>query len=729
MSLRPRRLQTPFPAPRIARRGSLAPCRREVGDAVDAASRLRVLRLVLALALLCAALARAEGPAPAADASAPGEDVGRPETGSTEAESAGDRARAGSTSASYDWTGFYVGGHFGYGFGSAGSFVSDANPQSFTSSFGALNGGVQAGYSYLSRAGLLLGVETDLTFPDFLQDGRMSSTAGSQGSVTGTLDCVGTVRGRVGYGWDRWLLYGSGGFAWSLAHFTDAPGAQSGLNDVVRLSPGWAAGAGIEVALSRGWTVRLEYLYEQFARTSLVFPTGVSAASTVAVQGVELGLNWQIPWPGERTPPAPDEADGPTSPVAAPSEREWSVHGQATFVGQGYPSFPSPYQGANSLSGQSQFANTVSATLFLGLRLWEGGELYFNPELMQGFGLNDVHGLAAFPNGEAQKSDFPIPRFNVARIFLSQTFGLGGEKEGVEDGPNQIAGERDVSRITVTAGKFSTTDFFLLSAYAGGPRTEFLNWNVYGGGSYDQTMDKLSWTWGALVDLNQKHWAVRVGYFLLPVVSNSNSYDTHIPERGQYMAEGEARYSLFSKPGKLLLTAWLSHGNMGSYSASLAQAGGAVPDLALTRQERTNYGFVLGVEQAVAWDLGVFSRLSWSPGQVEIMGWTDCDESFSLGATWKGSLWGRPSDTIGLGGVIEGLSGNARDYFAAGGLGILIGDGRLRYRPEGALEVYYAYSPVRWATATVDYQFVVDPGYNADRGPVSIFSVRLHVEF
>ena len=625
------------------------------------------------------------------------------------------------------WTGFYLGGHVGYGWGRASSFASDLASPDFTSSSATLGGGVQGGYGLELPSRLVLGVEADVSFPNFLQNGLISSATGSQGTVTQSIDCLGTVRGRIGYGWDRSLAYATGGFAWSSVHFTDMPGAGDAVDDAVRFAPGWAAGAGLAMAIDGRWTVRLEYLFAHFGRTSVSFPTGVEAASSNAVHVLRVGLDWEFSRAGAG--PSPEPAGAAASPSNG-SEPRWSIHGQTTLVGQGYPSFRSPYQGANSLSGEAQFAATVSATAFVGVRLWEGAELYFNPELMQGFGLSAVHGVASFPNGEAQKSDFPIPRFNVARIYLSQTFGFGGEKEPVPDGPNQIAGERDVSRLTVTVGKFSTTDFFLLNAYAGGPRTEFLSWNIYGSGSYDQTMDKLSWTWGALLELNQKDWAVRAGYFLLPVESNSNTFDTHVPQ-GQYMAEGEWRYALASLRGKVLVTAWLNRGNIGSYSASLAQpvTTPGYPDIALTRQQRTNYGFVAGVEQEIAEDLGVFARASWSPGLVEIMGWTDCDVSLSLGAAWRGAAWGRPRDTVGVAGVIEGLSSAARDYFAAGGLGILIGDGRLSYRPEALLEAYYSYSPWPWAWATLDYQLVVDPGYNAARGPVNVFSVRLHAGF
>ena len=409
----------------------------------------------------------------------------------------------------------------------------------------------------------------------------------------------------------------------------------------------------------------------------------------------------------------------------------WNVHGQITFVEQGYPAFRSPYQGANSLTGASQIQNTTSATAFVGYRPWDGTEIYVNPELMQGFGLSDTLGVASFPNGEAQKSNFPMPRIDIARAFVRQTFGLGGEQETIEDGPNQLAGREDISRITITAGRFSVIDLFDGNSYSHDPRVDFLNWNMYCCGSYDFTMDKISYTWGAAAELNQKSWAFRAGYFLVPDVSNSNNFDTQIPQHGEYIGELELRYSLFSQPGKLRLMGWANIANAGSYAEALAMPATTpnYPDITQTRQVRTNYGFVANMEQAITSDLGIFSRASWSPGQVEIIGWTDCDESLSFGGVLKGSAWGRPDDKVGVAGLVEGLSPIARAYFAAGGLGILIGDGQLNYRPEQILEAYYAYSLNQWATLTFDYQFIDNPGYNADRGPVSVFSGRLHAQF
>jgi high affinity Mn2+ porin len=623
----------------------------------------------------------------------------------------------------YNWTGAYLGGSFGRGGGDTRNAVFDPNPEGASNTFGSLYGGLQAGYNVLLPSRMLLGVEADISFPNFLEtDDVVSTRLTVQSRVTERIDFVSTLRGRFGYALDRWLIYGTGGFAWSQARFTGDPGALGGEDKLRQFRTGWTLGAGAEVAIAPAWTARLEYAYDHLDPVSVAFQSGIRFASSIDGQMVRLGLNRRLG--------AADELPERTSDASTGS-RNWNVHGQFTFVDQGYPDFRSPYQGPNSLPGEHELRDTISATGFVGWRPLAGTEVYVNPELTQGLGLGSTLGLAAFPNGEAQKANFPVPRFNVARLFVRETIGLGGEQETIEDGPNQLVGKQDVSRITLTAGKFAVTDFFDGNSYAHDSRTNFLNWNMYCCGAYDWTMDKMSYTWGAFAELNQKSWAVRAGYFLVPVISNDNRYDAHVLERGEYIAELELRYSLFSQPGRLRMMPWVNIATAGSYAEAVALPPSSpnYPDITLTRRVRSSYGFVVNAEQAITRDLGVFSRVTWNAGQTEIITWTDCDESASFGAVLKGTSWGRANDRVGVGAVVEGLSPEARAYFAAGGLGILIGDGRLSYRPETAFEGYYAYSLNKWMTLTGDYQFFLNPAYNANRGPVSIFSARLHAEF
>jgi high affinity Mn2+ porin len=628
----------------------------------------------------------------------------------------------------FDWSGLYVGGHVAYERGHTNNTLFDPDPAPSSRSFGSLYGGLQMGYNYVLPSRLLFGGEADVSFPNFLEDGLISGQMTTGGtSVTDKVDYIATLRGRVGYAFDHWLVYGTGGFAWSQARLVEAPGLSSDLDKVLATRTGWVTGLGAEYAIAPDWTARFEYVYDHFGSVSARFPSGFGSMSAFDLQMVRLGLNYKMSGTGSADL-ASKTRGSDTWPIAPDN---WNIHGQFTLIGQGYPAFHSPYEGPQSLGGSSQFKNTTTATAFIGVRPWQNGEIYVDPELMQGFGLSDTFGLAGFPNGEAQKSNFPMGRFNIARAYLRQTFGLGGERESIADGPNQLGGEQDISRFTITAGKMSVIDFFDNNVFSHDPRRDFLNWNMYCCGSYDLTMDKVGYTWGAFAEINQMYWAFRAGYFLVPTVSNVNTFDSHIPDHGEYIGELELRYSLFSQPGKLRLMGWANSANAGSYAEAVALplTSPNYPDITLTRKVRTNYGFVVNLEQSLTSDLGLFARASWGAGQTEKIGWTDCDKSLSLGAVLKGSSWSRPDDKIGIGGVIEGLSPEARAYFAAGGLGILIGDGQLNYRNEKVLEAYYSYSLNQWVTLTFDYQFITNPAYNADRGPVSIFTSRFHAEF
>jgi high affinity Mn2+ porin len=515
--------------------------------------------------------------------------------------------------------------------------------------FGSLFGGSQFGYNHMLPSRLLVGIEGDFSFSNYLDDVIVASRSTAASAVTEKLDFVSTMRGRVGYSFDRWLFYATGGFAWSQARFLENANSTGDADKVLRMRTDWALGAGAELAIAPGWTARLKYLYDHLGEASGTFPSGTGfESSTVNLNSLRLGLNRKLDWI------AADTASGNKGDSWAIDPGSWNVHGQLNYIEQGYPAFRPPYQGANSLAGASQIQNTLSATAFLGYRPWDGTEIYVNPELMQGFGLNDPLGVAGFPNGDAQKSNFPVPRIDIARLFVRQTFGFGGEQETIEDGPNQLAGKQDFSRITVTAGRFAVIDIFDGNIYSHDPRVDFLKWNRYCCGSYDLTMDRIGYTWGAVAERNQKSWAFRAGYFLVPVVSNTNSYNTHILERGEYIGELELRYSLFSQPGKLRLMGWANIANMVGYAEALAMPV-TTPNYPQTRQVRANYGFFANIEQALTNELGISSRASWSPGLAEIIGWTDCDKSLSFGAVLKGNAWGRPDDKIGVAGVVEGL--------------------------------------------------------------------------
>jgi high affinity Mn2+ porin len=620
----------------------------------------------------------------------------------------------------FDWTGLYIGAHAGYSRGASSAVLSDPAPIAARNTFSGVIGGVQVGYNYRLSSGLLLGVEGDITFPNYLTSNSVVSSLVAAGSaVTEQWDYVATARGRVGYAAGPWLAYGTGGLAFAGERFLNTPGIGSD-EKILHTRLGWAAGGGVEYAFAPHWSARLEYLYSRFEKADIGFPSGTRYASNLDFQSLRVGLNRKIDWPGS----------GNFSPasLADPESDRWEIHGQTTFLPQGYPAFHAPYSGPNSLTPAPQVQETWSNSLFLNARLWEGGEVYYNPELLQGFGLNDTVGVAGFPSGESQKSNFPYPHYNTSRLFVRQTFGFGGEQEDLASGPMQLAGKADVSRLTLQAGKFSVIDVFDGNAYAKDSRKDFMNWSIWAPGAFDYAADKLGLSYGVTAELNQKQWAVRSGYFLMDAVSNSNNFDTAIFQRGEYVVELETRYSLFSQPGKLRTIAWLNSAFSGSYRETLDNPALNL-DITQTRRGRIKYGYVINLEQALNDEVGLFARWSWNDGKTEIMAFTDIDASLSLGTSIKGAKWGRSDDVIGVGGAINALSRDHRDFLAAGGLGPLIGDGGLNYRLERILETYYAFALNKALTVTADYQFITNPAYNADRGPVHVFSGRLHGEF
>ena len=136
----------------------------------------------------------------------------------------------------------------------------------------------------------------------------------------------------------------------------------------------------------------------------------------------------------------------------------------------------------------------------------------------------------------------------------------------------------------------------------------------------------------------------------------------------------------------------------------------------------------MNAEQEIIKNVGVFTRLGWSDGENEAWVFSDVDRTATLGLSVKGEAWRRPDDTFGLAGVANGLSHVHQEFFAAGGLGILAGDGNLNYGWEEILETYYDFKIWKAVHSSLDYQFIANPAFNRDRGPVSVFSARLHWE-
>ena len=385
------------------------------------------------------------------------------------------------------------------------------------------------------------------------------------------------------------------------------------------------------------------------------------------------------------------QAEGEKKDEKQFEEQRFNWYGQTTVITQWHDSFHSPYQGPNSFQSVEETKTSATATLMLGGKLWQGGELYFDPEIACGLGDSDVFGIAGFPNGDITRVSRPEPTPYVARLYASQTIGFGGEQEQIEAAPNQLASIKDVSRITFAAGCFAATDFFDNNKYSHDPRSQFMNWALMYNAAWDYPANVRGYTLGAVFELNQKNWAIRYGIFAEPSMANGPDWDPKYSVAHGQAVELEQRYTLNDRPGKIRWLGYWNRANMGNYRQSL-DLSPVDPDVATTgNYDHIKYGLGMNIEQELSDDLGGFFRLGWNDGQSETWAFTECDRTVSLGLVLKGAKWGRAQDQLGTGLAIDGISGSHAAYLAAGGLGFELGDGRLNYDPEMAWETYYRF--------------------------------------
>jgi len=408
---------------------------------------------------------------------------------------------------------------------------------------------------------------------------------------------------------------------------------------------------------------------------------------------------------------------------------DFAIHAQSTYVWQRKPSFASPYQGENSLSGARATSYSLTATVDLGARLWEGAEVHFNGEGAQGIAFSGLHGLGGLPNGELAKTAGSDMVFYRARAFLRQTWGLGGGREAVEPDMNQLAGFVDKRRIVLTAGNISVLDAFDAVSVSHAPRTQFMNWAFMAHGSYDYAADARGYTWGAVLEYIDDGWAVRAGRFMQPRESNGLPLDRRLGRHYGDQVEFEKSYAVLDRPGTLRVLAFRNKANMGSYDDALVAARGGAPDLAAVRKEQAKLGMGVSLEQALADSATAFVRLNWADGKTETYAFTEIDRSVSGGVVFDGAAWGRSGDTAGVAAAVNALSASHREYLRRGGLGAFLGDGTLNYGPEQIAEAYYSWRPLKRLWITADAQVIRHPGYNRDRGPAKVFALRLHTEF
>jgi high affinity Mn2+ porin len=418
------------------------------------------------------------------------------------------------------------------------------------------------------------------------------------------------------------------------------------------------------------------------------------------------------------------------STVDQPSER-WNLFFQATSIGDYHGNFPALYSGPHSLQNTWERDVSLTSTLYLGLRLPGDTQVYVDPELAGGRGFSGVNGVANAPNGELPRVASATPKPYLARAYITHDFGIGSQREDFSSDANQLAGSRPMTRYSVTAGRFTVTDFFDNNRYTHDPRTQFMGWGIMYNGAWDYPADVRGYTWGWMHEFHMRRWTVRYASAAEPRVANGLRFDRRLFVNRGDMFEGEIRYSQGEHPGTLRLLGFVLHTNSGDYAEALrvGQQAGAAPDITAVRRNGTvKYGTGVNLEQQITKNAGVFARLGWNDGKTESFAFTAIDRLATGGVSVSGPRWKRPDDVVATALTVSGLSGVHASYLAHGGLDFLIGDGALRYGPEYVWESYYSARLFRGLFASIDLQHIANPAYNQDRGPVWIPSARLHLE-
>jgi high affinity Mn2+ porin len=444
---------------------------------------------------------------------------------------------------------------------------------------------------------------------------------------------------------------------------------------------------------------------------------------------------------GEQPADQADRPSGASSTSAAPESTHPLLLGvQYTFIDQKQTPLLSPYQGRLSLDPAGDRQATSTLGVYTGWAPCTWGQLYFDAEKFTGAGVSGATGLGGLTNGDVVREGNQglKQQFYIARLYARLLLAVGTQTTSVTRGQDQIPGREASERFELKIGRLAVNDDFDKNRYGGSTRTAFLNWSLWQNTAWDYAADTRGYTDGFMLGYISPSWSFRYGMYRMPTVANGQTLETLNRAREQDL---ELTLSPAVMTTIVRLLGYYNTAHLGDYREALALAAmsGTVPDVAATGENgRHKIGFGVNAEQPLAdeGESGLFLRLGWNDGKTEDFAFTEVDQHLTFGGQLSGARWRRRDDHFGVGAVVEGLAAPHRDYLAAGGSGFLLGDGRLNYGHEEILETYYRAQWV-WSVVpggirlqfTPDFQYIQNPGFNRDRGPVRFYALRLHLEY
>ena len=441
----------------------------------------------------------------------------------------------------------------------------------------------------------------------------------------------------------------------------------------------------------------------------------------------------------EMSPTGSERQDAPDATIFPhPDNSQWWLSGQANIIFQGRPAFHASYQGQNSFRNSAEYKTSLIGTLYTAWRptrsiRWNT-DLILDFESAGGRGLSEALGLAGFTNIDVVRNPNLGSTPYLARYQIHQTIGLSRETTEQQAGPFGLAPVVPVRRLEFRAGKMTLPDFFDVNGVGSDSHLQFMNWTTNNNGAWDYAADTRGYTVGAMAEYDDRAWSLRYGVFAMPVVANGIDLDWAFSRAHGQNGELEIRHSWVAKQkGVTRLLFFANRAHMGNYREAVAaylKGTDATPTVtAHAHTGALKYGFGYNTEQAITGDLRVYARFGWNEGQQESFAYTEVEQTVSGGADYAGASWHRPADKIGLAVVSNAIKRDHQNYLRLGGMGFLLGDGNLNYGRENIVESYYNLHFWRGLFYALDVQHISNPGYNRDRGPAWVGSVRAHVDF
>jgi len=429
-----------------------------------------------------------------------------------------------------------------------------------------------------------------------------------------------------------------------------------------------------------------------------------------------------------------EDGDRTVTILRHPEKGRFWLSGQINLISQWHPAFRAKYSGDNSLKPEAEHATSRLLTLYTGMELSKTTEIIFDLESTGGRGISDALGLAGFTNLDVVRNPTLGSKPYVARVMMRKIIPLSRETVKAERNFLSLATELPERRLEIRVGKFSMVDFFDVNSIGSDSHLQFMNWTVDNNGAYDYAADTRGYTWGAMVEYQDRNWALRFAEALMPKVANGINLDLNVKRARAENLEFEYRHDFLPhRAGVMRLLTYLNHANMGNYREAISRFRAGLdlqPDItAHPLQTRTKFGVGINLEQELTRTLRIFSRSGWNDGRNESYAYTEVDNTLQIGGDVKGDSWKRKHDKFGVAFVTNGISDDHRLYLALGGKGFLLGDGALTYGRENIVEGYYTAHLWRGVFVSFDLQHINHPGYNRDRGPVLVPGARLHLDF